>query len=96
VNNYYDGPFDQLADNYVDQTNISEYMIKASPGLEGRLDKYGHFLERDGSSHLAISPYFVYFSDSALQSFVQTLRFAEGPYYTISHRGITPTPTPSP
>jgi len=96
VNNYYDGPFDQLADNYVDETNISDYMVKASPGLEGRLDKYGYFLDRDGSSRLAISPYFVYFSDSALQDFVRKLRFAEDPYFTLSRRGIDPTPTPSP
>ncbi len=96
VNNYYDGPFDQLADNYVDETNVSDYMIQASPGLEGRLDKYGYFLDRDGSSRLAISPYFVYFSDAALQDFVQSLRFAEDPYFTLSRRGINPTPTPSP
>ena len=96
VNNYYDGPFDQLADNYVELTNVSEYMMQASPGLRGRLDKYGYFLDRDGSSRLAISPYFVYFSDVALQSFVQKLRFAEDPYFTLSRRGIDPTPTPSP
>ena len=53
--------------------------MQASPGLRGRLDKYGYFLDRDGSSRLAISPYFVYFSDVALQSFVRTLRFAEDP-----------------
>ncbi len=96
VNNYYDGPFDQLADNYVELTNVSEYMMQASPGLRGRLDKYGYFLDRDGSSRLAISPYFVYFSDAALQAFVQKLRFADDPYFTLSRRGIDPTPTPSP
>jgi len=96
VNNYYDGPFDQLADNYVDVTNVSEYMMQASPGLRGRLDKYGYFLDRDGSSRLAISPYFVYFSDAALQDFVRSLRFSEDPYYTLSRRGIQPTPAPRP
>jgi hypothetical protein len=80
----------------VDQTNISEYMMLASPGLRDRLDKYGYFLDRDGSSRLAISPYFVYFSDAALQDCVKKLRFAEDPYFTLSRQGITPTPTPSP
>lgn len=96
VNNYYDGPFDQLADNYVDQTHISDYMILASPGLRDRLDKYGYFLDRDGSSRLAISPYYVYFSEQALLTYVETVRTAEDPYYLISRRGRAATPTPSP
>ena len=96
VNNYYDGPFDQLADNYVDETNVSEYMMQASPGLRGRLDKYGYFTDRGGSSRLAISPYYVYYSEQALDAFLATVRSAEDPGYTISRRGLTPTPTPAP
>ena len=94
VNNYYDGPFDQLADIYVEQTNISEYMIQSSPGLEGRLDKYGYFTDRDGSSRLAISPYYAYFSEQALQAFVESVRTAEDPYYIISRRRLAATPAP--
>ena len=44
------------------------YMMQASPGFRGRLDRYEYFLDRDGSSRLARSPYFVYFSDAALQT----------------------------
>ena len=32
----------------------------------------------------------------ALQAFVQKLRFSDDPYFTLSRRGIVPTPTPSP
>jgi len=96
VNNYYDGPFDQLADNYVDETHIAEYMMLSSPGLRGRLDKYGYFTDKVGSSRLAISPYYVYFSDQALQAFVRKVRASEDPYFTISRRGRSPTPTPTP
>ena len=96
MNNYYDGPFDQLADNYVDETHISEYMIMASPGLRDRLDKYGYFMDRDGSSRLAISPYYAYFSEQALKTYVEKVRTSEDPYYTISRRGMEPTPTPAP
>ena len=94
-NDYYDGPFDQLADNYVDENRISEYMIKASPSLRRRIDKYGYFTDRE-SSRVSISPYYVYFSQQALKIFVDRTRAAPDPYYFISRKGLPPTPTPGP
>ena len=46
-NDYYDGPFDQLADNYADETAIAEYMQRAFPSLRGRIDKYGYYTDRE-------------------------------------------------
>ena len=94
INNYYDGPFDQLADNYVDQTNVSEYMMRASPGL--RLNKYGYFLGGEPNSRLAITPYYVYYTGDALKAFVETVRISDDPYYTISRHGVISKPTPGP
>ena len=54
VNNYYDGPFDQLADNYVDQTEISKYLKLVFTPLEGRIDKYGYYTDRQPSSRVAV------------------------------------------
>ena len=102
VNNYYDGPFDQLADNYVDETNISEYLIKAIPSLEDRIDKYGYYTDKEESSRVAVSPYFVYFSDAELAQFMGAVRRAEDPKFVISkgildrRSGITYVPTPYP
>ena len=96
VNNYYDGPFDQLADNYVDETNISEYLQLSVPSLRGRIDKYGYYTDREGSSRVAVSPYYVYFSVSALKQFMQMCRVSWDPYFFISRKGILPTPTPGP
>ncbi len=91
VNNYYDGPFDQLADNYVDVTNVSEYLQLTSPGLRGRIDKYGYFTDRQGgSSRVAVSPYFVYFSESELNFVMEIVRSSPDPYRTISSRGQWP------
>ena len=95
-NDYYDGPFDQLADNYVEQTNISEYMQRAAPSLRGRIDKYGYFTDRDRPSRVSISPYYVYFSDNALNIYFERITSAEDPYFLISRKGILPTPTPNP
>lgn len=97
-NDYYDGPFDQLADNYVDDIGISEYMIRAFPTLEGRIDKYGYFMDRETPSRVSLYTYFVYFSESSLEQFVANVRQAEDPYQYVSRRGrpTTPVPTPQP
>ena len=103
VNNYYDGPFDQLADNCVDETNISEYLQLASPTLRGRIDKYGYYTDKQGgSSRVAVSPYYVYFSESDLIQFMGAVRAADDPRYMISRRRAPtttvsyPTPYPTP
>lgn len=96
VNNYYDGPFDQLADNYVDQTNISEYLQLTSPTLRGRLDKYGYYTDRGGSSRVAVSPYFVYFSEAELGRMIEAVNSSDDPYRTISRKGLDLVPTPTP
>ena len=102
VNNYYDGPFDQLADNYVDETNISEYLVRAIPSLEDRIDKYGYYTDKEESSRVAVSPYFVYFSDAELAQFMGAVRRSEDPNFVISkgvldrRSGITYVPTPYP
>ena len=94
-NDYYDGPFDQLADNYVDVTNISDFMVRAAPSLAGRIDKYGYFTNRDRPSRVSVSPYYVYFSRQALDIYMDRLRDAEDPYFFVSRKGLPPTPTPT-
>ncbi len=82
-NDYYDGPFDQLADNYVDEIQISEYMQRASPSLIGRIDKYGYFTDR-AQCRVSISPYYVYFTLQSLSQFLAMAKEAENPYQFIS------------
>ena len=97
-NDYYDGPFDQLADNYADETNVSEYMQRALPGVRGRIDKYGYYMDRAQPVRVALSNYFTYFSRSDLKRFFDGAMAADDPYEYISRRGrpapTGPTPTP--
>ena len=93
-NNYYDGPFDQLADNYVDETNLASYVVRASPSLEGRIDKWGYFTDSERPSRVSISPYYVYFTDEALKLFVDQMKRYPDPYYFVSRKGVIPTPVP--
>ena len=86
-NSYYDGPFDQLADNYVDGTNLSEYMVRAFPTLEGRIDKYGYYTDRETSSRVALYTYFVYFSERTLRQFIENAKESDDLYHYISLGG---------
>jgi len=59
-NSYYDGPFDQLADNYVDEHSpLSEYIQEAYAYTRGRIDRYGVFQDMVGA-RVAIMPYYGY------------------------------------
>lgn len=91
-NDYYDGPFDQLADNYVDEIPISEYMQRASPSLIGRIDKYGYFTDRE-QGRVSISPYYVYFTMESLSRFLATAKASDDPYRFVT-TGRLPTTSP--
>ena len=54
-NDYYDGPFDQLADNYARRINLKKYVEDAFPALRGQVDDYGYYLNRPG--RVAIDAY---------------------------------------
>jgi hypothetical protein len=62
-NNWYDGPFDQLPDNYIYSGQIViRPLIEASyPSTKGRISDYGYYQDQNGS-RVAIAPYTVYFS----------------------------------
>lgn len=62
-NNYYDGPFDQLADNFVEGKELQEAMEAAYPYVRGRINERGSFLDSKGrrlDSRLALTPYRTY------------------------------------
>ena len=56
-NNWYDGPFDQMPDNYVcnGQIEVKPYLEQHYTEYEGRIDKYGRFLNKEGR-RIAVAP----------------------------------------
>lgn len=88
-NNYYDGPFDQLPDNYTEQTRIKTYIERAYPFLKGNVDEYGGFLNQGGARAL-INPYFVYYEEEELgiADYCKSLELPEHEFYTC----LTPDP----
>ena len=98
-NDYYDGPFDQLADNYAAEQNVSEYMQRAYPALRDRIDTYGYYTDRERPMRVALSTYFNYFAQADLLTLAAQVRASDDPYALISRRGAaapvaSPTPTP--
>ena len=86
-NDYYDGPFDQLADNYADETNISDYMQRAFPSALGRIDKFGYYTDTETSSRVAISPYNTYHTRDEILQLVESAKASDDPYHFVAHGG---------
>ncbi len=69
-NSYFDGPFDQLPDSFLDPMHLKGLIEKSNPDTIGKIGAYGTFLS-DDSSRYAISPYIEYEGDSDLYAFLQ-------------------------
>lgn len=67
VNNYFDGPFDQLPDNFIKGDELRDAIIAADPGQKGRIDRYGN--SPDGNSRYLIAPYISYSTEEDLVIF---------------------------
>jgi hypothetical protein len=55
VNNYFDGPFDQLPDNFLVGDTLRDAILMAEPQLTGQIDRFG--IWPGGSDRYLIAPY---------------------------------------
>jgi hypothetical protein len=67
VNNPFDGPFDQLPDNFIEGDALQRALIEHDPSLAGKIDRFGHLA--DGSGRFLIGPYVYYRSEAELLPF---------------------------
>jgi hypothetical protein len=58
ANNYFDGPFDQLPDNFIEGETLREAILAVRPQLKGEIDRFGS--APDGSIRFMIAPYLSY------------------------------------
>ncbi len=58
VNNYLDGPFDQLPDNFLKGDELRQALLIARPQLKGKIDRFGNALDREERE--LIAPYAAY------------------------------------
>jgi len=78
VNNYYDGPFDQLADNFIIDDRFKSYLLRAYDSLEAnKINNQGVSLGDDGkpgTGRIALHPLLMYNSLQHLQEYVAGCR----------------------
>lgn len=67
INNYFDGPFDQLPDNFIEGEALRSAILEVEPRLAGRIDRFGRL--PDGENRYAIAPYADYRSEKDLLIF---------------------------
>jgi hypothetical protein len=64
ANNYFDGPFDQLPDNFIEGETLRDALIEIDPKLKGQIDRFGAW--PGGEQRYMIAPYLMYESESDL------------------------------
>jgi hypothetical protein len=57
-NSYYDGPFDQLPENFIVGESLRSAIIEAQPDLAGKIDRFGSF--HGSTNRYLIDPYLTY------------------------------------
>ncbi|MGH6768412.1 MAG: hypothetical protein ACRECO_05250 [Xanthobacteraceae bacterium] len=67
VNNYFDGPFDQLPDNFIEGESLRSAILEVEPSLKGKIDRYG--ASPTGETRFMISPYLHYGDEDELTLF---------------------------
>lgn len=67
LNTYYDGPFDQLPENFIEGDALRDAIVSSDPSVKGRIDRLGNF--SDGSGRFLIHPYMLYGEPAELAVF---------------------------
>jgi len=66
ANNYLDGPFDQMPDNFIEGDSFQQAILALAPDLKGQINRYGSFAD---GARFAVAPYMQYRSPKDLDIF---------------------------
>lgn len=66
ANNYLDGPFDQMPDNFIEGDSFQQAIIAAEPRLKGRINRYGGLAD---DLRVIVAPYMEYRNPKELAIF---------------------------
>jgi len=64
LNTYFDGPFDQLPENFVQGDELRRAILAADPSVAGEIDRLGNFA--DGTGRYLVHPYMLYRQEADL------------------------------
>jgi hypothetical protein len=79
VNNYLDGPFDQLPDNFLKGDLLKNAILAASPDRAGQIDRFGN--SPDGETRYLIAPYMQYEEQNELADIADCAAEEQPPVY---------------
>jgi len=71
ANNYFDGPFDQLPDNFIKGEELRKAILAKHPSLAGEISRLGVFEQQDG--RFLVNPYVNYYQMSEMDSFYRCI-----------------------
>ncbi|HVZ40581.1 MAG TPA: hypothetical protein VHI13_14975 [Candidatus Kapabacteria bacterium] len=79
TNNWYDGPFDHMPDNYVKEgvVKVEDYLNEHYKFQGMQIDKYGHYVNND-NARVPVAPYIVYFNRDEFR-FIDSCKAAHMP-----------------
>jgi hypothetical protein len=82
LNTYFDGPFDQLPDNFIEGETLRRAILEVSPGLKGKIDRFGS--APNGEVRFLIKPYASYRTEKELYGVDRCarMRVRAASYYT--------------
>lgn len=75
-NNYLDGPFDQLPDNFIEGDTLKDALVAARPGIAETIDRLGNHKGED--SREMIAPYMDYYAPEDLAAADKCVAEARG------------------
>ena len=71
LNTPYDGPFDQLPENFIEGETLRDAIVAVEPDLKGRVDRFGNI--EGGKDRFLIHPYLLYDRPAELEVFQRCL-----------------------
>ena len=66
ANNYLDGPFDQMPDNFIEGDKFQQAILAVAPNCKGQINRFGSFAD---DARFAVVPYMTYRSPKDLAIF---------------------------
>lgn len=99
-NDYHDGPFDQLADNFVTGDGLRPLLEEAMPWLRGRVDPWGYILDGPSPRRVALTVHGTHDKPAEALALIHAAQQRVDPLGFIARGGRTdptpPDPTPAP
>lgn len=87
ANNYFDGPFDQLADNHAEETSLKKFLVQRNPAIASQIDQFGNHKNRDPATRVALTNYLKYKTLEQASDFVREAQRSADPHRHISKAG---------